>query len=96
LLVSPLSFIGRRIKTAGYFVYQRTIALAFIHPNFRKVAAEFFLEVGVLWFVFPILDTIVQFGTSKVTAKLTLVSICVAIGCLFIAGILSRSSGREE
>jgi hypothetical protein len=69
---------------------------AFGHSGFRPLAAEFFVEVGVLWFVFPILDTIVQFGTSKVTAKLTLASIGVATVCLFLAGILSRGLVKED
>ncbi len=91
----PLSFIGHRFKTLATAI-SRVLKYAFAHPRFQSIAAEFFVEVGVLWFVFPILDTIVQFGTSKVSAKLTIVSIAIAVTCLFIAGIISRSIEKEE
>jgi hypothetical protein len=62
----------------------------FLHSNFRKVAAEFFTEVAVLVFVFPILDTIVQFGARGVTWQLGAGSIAGAILALLVAAILVK------
>jgi hypothetical protein len=64
---------------------------AFVHPAFKKVAVEFFTEAAVLAFIFPALDTIVEFGPKKVTASLAFGSIMVAVFFLFIAGMLSRT-----
>ncbi len=91
----PQSFIGHRLKimTAAW---KRLFRRAFLHKQFRNISAEFFVEVGVLWFVFPILDTIVQFGSAKVTARMTLLSISIATVCLFIAGIISGESEEED
>ena len=91
----PLSFIGQRLKimTAAW---KRLFRRAFLHKQFRTILAEFFVEVGVLWFVFPILDTVVQFGSAKVTAKLTLLSTAVAAACLFLAGIISGEPEEED
>ena len=69
---------------------------AFGHPGFRKIVSEFFLEAGVLWFVFPVLDTIVQFGAHKVTLKMTVGSIAIAVGCLFLAGLFSSKDESGE
>jgi hypothetical protein len=91
----PLSFIGQRLRLLASPA-SRVFKYALGHTGFRTIAAEFFVEVGVLWFVFPILDTIVQFGTSKVTVKLTIASIGVAMARLFLAGILSRSVVKED
>ena len=71
-------------------VYRILIERAFLHKDFMRVASEFLLEAGVLCLVFPILDTIVQFGRAKVTARMTLASVGIAVGCLWMAGILSR------
>jgi hypothetical protein len=66
---------------------------AFAHPKFAGIAQEFFTEAAVLVFVFPVLDTIVQFGKAKVTIKLALGSIGVAVLLLSFAGIIAR--GKE-
>ena len=66
------------------------------HAEFRKIVAEFFLEVGVLSFVFPVLDTIVQFGARKVTLKMAGVSTGVAVICLYIAGWFSPTDANKE
>jgi hypothetical protein len=63
---------------------------AFGHPQFVNVAQEFFTEAAVLVFVFPVLDTIVQFGTKKVTWRLALGSVGVTVFLLFWAGILAK------
>ena len=65
---------------------------AFGHAKFRELVAEFFLEAGVLCFVFPTLDTIVQFGSRKVTWKITVSSVGIAVVCLFLAGLFSPKS----
>ena len=63
---------------------------AFGHPKFVDVAQEFFTEAAVLVFVFPVLDTIVQFGTKKVTWRLALGSVGATVFLLFWAGILAK------
>jgi hypothetical protein len=64
-------------------------AKAFGHPNFRKVAVEFFTDAAVLTFVFPVLDRIV--ADKPVTSVWVLASIGLALLFLFLAGILSRA-----
>lgn len=78
---------GRQLPSVirGYFVK------AFFHPEFKKIAAEFFTEAAVLAFVFPVLDRIVEFGAEKVTTLLAFGSIVVAVFFLAIAGMLSRA-----
>jgi len=66
---------------------------AFGHAKFASIAQEFFTEAAVLVFVFPVLDTVVQFGTKKVTWGLGLGSVAFAIFLLFWAGIIAR--GRD-
>jgi hypothetical protein len=44
----------------------RPFVKAFGHAKFADVAEQFLTEAAVLVFVFPVLDTIVQFGTGKV------------------------------
>jgi hypothetical protein len=66
---------------------------AFGHPKFVDVAQEFFTEAAVLVFVFPVLDTIVQFGTKKVTWRLALGSLGTTVFLLFWAGILAKRKG---
>ena len=66
---------------------------AFGHPKFVEVAQEFFTEAAVLVFVFPVLDTIVQFGTKKVTWRLALGSLGTTVFLLFWAGILAKRKG---
>lgn len=96
LLVSPpLSFIGRRWKAVAA-ACKRILRLAFLHKQFNNILAEFLVEVGVLWFVFPILDTIVQFGSARVTTRTTLLSIGVASVCLLAAGIISGEPEEED
>jgi|SRR5271163_2604957 hypothetical protein len=63
---------------------------AFGHPRFVEIAQEFFTEAAVLVFVFPVLDTIVQFGPKKVTWRLALGSVGTAVFLLFWAGILAK------
>jgi hypothetical protein len=67
--------------------FKRAVKRAVGHAEFRKIVAEFFLEAGVLCFLFPVLDTIVQFGTHKVTLKMAIWSTAIAVGCLFLAGL---------
>ena len=63
----------------------------FRSPRFAKIAVEFFTEAAVLVFVFPIPDTLVQFGKSKVTWPLTVGSVVLAVVFLLLAGIISRA-----
>jgi hypothetical protein len=72
------------------FIIGAILRDAFGHPKFVDVAQEFFTEAAVLVFVFPVLDTVVQFGARKVTWKLALGSVGVAVFLLFWAGILAR------
>jgi hypothetical protein len=69
------------------------LARRFSGGNFRGVAATFFTEVAVLVFVFPVVDTIVQFGREKVTAPLAIGSFVFAGLCFLAAVILSKSEG---
>jgi len=71
-----------------FFATKALLRSAFGHPKFAAIAQEFFTEAAVLVFVFPILDTIVQFGRQKVTLSLGLGSIGVAVLLLFVAGII--------
>jgi hypothetical protein len=65
----------------------------FSHPRFADIAQEFFTEAAVLVFVFPVLDTVVQFGRAKVTWRLTAGSVGVTVLLLFCAGIIARRKG---
>jgi hypothetical protein len=69
-------------------------ARTFLGPRFYKIAAEFCVEVAVLWFVFPLLDTLVQFDKPKM--KLVYASVGITAVFLFMAGILSKMGGEEE
>jgi peptidoglycan/LPS O-acetylase OafA/YrhL len=82
---------ARRLRGAGWrvCVWVWDLLRRAFGPKFRKIVAEFFLEVGVLWFVFPTLDTFVQFGRSKVTKGMTLLSIVIAFACLILAGLFT-------
>jgi len=71
----------------------RPFAKAFGHAKFASLAEQFLTEAAVLVFVFPVLDTIVQFGKEKVTWRLGLGSLAVTIFLLFWAGIIAR--GRD-
>ncbi len=68
----------------------RPFTRAFAHAKFASIAQEFLTEAAVLVFVFPVLDTVVQFGRAKVTWELGLGSMAVAIFLLFWAGIIAR------
>lgn len=81
-----VALLQRVKKTGVYRAADTALARAVRRAGFRKIVSEFFLEVGVLWFVFPILDTVVQFGTKHVTWGIALLSIGVAVGCLLLAG----------
>ena len=72
------------------FSIRKILSKAFRHEQFKEHLATFFVEAAVLWFVFPVLDTFVEFGGRKITAGLGAISIAVAIVCMFIAGILSN------
>jgi len=85
--------LGRIESGSPYRVF---VKKAFLHREFKKVASEFLLEVGVLSLVFPILDTIVQFGTRAVTTRMALTSIGIGFGCLWMAGILSYDEKPED
>jgi len=67
----------------------RPFVRAFAHARFAAIAQEFFTEAAVLVFVFPVLDTIVQFGRAKVTWGLVLGAVGVSIFLLFLAGIIA-------
>jgi hypothetical protein len=69
---------------------------AFGHPKFADIVVEFCTEAAVLIFVFPILDTVVQFGSKKVTLRLGLVSVGLAILLLFIAGTIKGRAKDKE
>jgi len=71
----------------------KPFAKAFGHAKFVNVAEQFLTEAAVLVFVFPVLDTIVQFGKEKVTWRLGIGSLAVTIFLLFWAGIIAR--GRD-
>jgi hypothetical protein len=47
----------------------------------------FFLDVAVLVFVFPVLDTLVTSGTQRLTLKLILWTLAVS-GVFFLAAVL--------
>lgn len=76
-----------------FFLIGTILRDAFGHPKFVDVAQEFFTEAAVLVFVFPVLDTIVQFGTKKVTWRLALGSLGTTVFLLFWAGILAKRKG---
>jgi hypothetical protein len=61
----------------------------FREGGLAEKSATFLTEVAVLVLVFPILDTIVEKGQSKVTPSLVIWSILIAVGCLFLAGVIS-------
>jgi len=75
---------------------RRLLVGAFGHPKFADIAVEFCTEAAVLIFVFPILDTVVQFGTKKVTLRLGLGSVGLAILLLFIAGTIRGRAKEKE
>lgn len=66
----------------------------FLGPRFVKIAAEFCVEVAVLWFVFPLLDTLVEFDKPKM--NLVYASLGITTIFLVMAGILSKMGGEEE
>ena len=84
LIFGYTTFTKLFLKIIGVF------AERFADGGFRSVAAEFFTEVAVLVFVFPIVDTIVQFGREKVTVLLALGSIAGSVICFLLAVILKE------
>lgn len=70
------------------------IGKAIFHRKSLDNVVEFFTEAAVLIFVFPVLDTIVQFGVRQVTLTLAGWSMAGAVLSLCIAGILS-TIGKE-
>jgi hypothetical protein len=89
-LIARLLRFLTRVLSRLLFLIRAPLQGAFGHPGFVNVAQEFFTEAAVLVFVFPVLDTVVQFGTKKVTWRLALGSVGVTVFLLFWAGILAR------
>jgi|HubBroStandDraft_3_1064219.scaffolds.fasta_scaffold1984088_1 hypothetical protein len=79
-----LTYSKAWLKIKGIFAERRA------DGGFRKVASEFLTEVGVLVFVFPVVDTLVQFGREKVTALLALGSLAGSVACFLLAVILKE------
>lgn len=80
----------RQSTIAKFRRFQAWALETFIGPKFAKLAMEFFTEVAVLVFVFPVLDTVIQFGRRKLSWQLAGVSIGVAVVCMVLAAIMAR------
>lgn len=85
----------RRIRSA----YERFLIL--VPPGsrkrFAKVTETFFTEVGVLLFVFPVLDEYVQNGQKAMTPKLVGWSLAASLVAYGVAGALAvfTKEGQE-
>ena len=62
-------------------------------PKTCKVAETFFLEAAVLWFVFPLLDS--MYGPQKLSDPLLRQSYFAA-GLFFFFAIILSHAGKEE
>ena len=60
-----------------------------------RVTETFFTEVGVLLFVFPVLDEYVQYAQKAITLKLIAGSLAASILCYIIAASLAAIT-RED
>ena len=58
-----------------------------------RVVETFLTEVGILLFVFPVLDEYVQYGQKGVTVKLIASSISASLSCFGAAGLTAE---RED
>lgn len=57
--------------------------------RFAKMSETFFGEVGVLLFVFPVLDEYVQYGKVAITRRLILGSLVASVCCYILAAMLA-------
>lgn len=71
--------------------FGRTVAKRFDDGHFHQVGSVFFTEAAVLVFVFPVVDTVVQFGPKSLTLKLGAVSLVASVVFYLLAVILSKS-----
>ena len=59
---------------------------------------QFFLDAAVLVFVFPVLDTLVNFGTKKLTVSLLLWTLAISgvffIGAMFMAVLAAKNEAK--
>ena len=93
-----LSWLGRKkIKNWGAKVKTRLIA-SFDGSSLFKILETFFNEAAVLWFVFPLLDTIYAFRKKDENGPSTgLVAVSVGIaGLLFLFAAIFASLAEEE
>ena len=83
---------SNRIRGAAWSV-RHWFGRTFLAPKGLKILTEFCVEVAVLWFVFPFLDTL--YYTGKLVGWQVFASFLVAAFFLVLAGILSLK-GEEE
>lgn len=67
-----------------------------VQRAYIKIAEVFLTEVAVLVAIFPILDTVIEQGQSKVTRSLVWGSIALAVSCLLLAGIAAGIIAKED
>jgi hypothetical protein len=80
-----------KVLSTGWMLLLRV----FRRGEFAERSIEFLTEVAVLVFVFPILDTLIEKGQSKVTRLLVIWSILIPVGCLFLAGVISTINKED-
>ncbi len=95
-MAAALRSIWTRFGSGARWIYEKALKRAVGNSEFREIVAEFFLEAGVLCFVFPVLDTIVQFGVKGVTLKMAIVSTLIAVGCLYLAGLFHPQKAAKK
>jgi len=79
-----------------FLIAVRTFFLRMVlNRRFPRIIIEFLTEVGVLLMVFPMLDTVIEKGESKVTGGLVAGSLLITVFCLLAAGVISMYE-REE
>jgi hypothetical protein len=69
------------------------ISASFLDGRLRKVMAEFFTEVAVLLFVFPVLDFYIQHQNFGGT-KFVLAVYSLSLAAIVLAGVLSTEKEK--
>ena len=89
---------NRKVRGGVIRAYERF--LSWVPPGsrkrFAKVTETFFTEVGVLLFVFPVLDEFVQNDLRAVTPRLILGSLAASLTCFGVAGALAVFTGEGQ
>lgn len=95
LIVAVLIYVRWKARiNQGLAIASMWVGRIVKDPKTCKVAETFFIESAVLWFVFPLVDSL--YDQKKVDPKLQHSAYAVAAVFFVFAVLLSHAAGKED